>query len=127
MKNNTAEIALIINSLEYKDKRDIFEKCFSIGNFGTQNVNDILILLSLVSLTFLKLKEKDPNVTPLSILTKITNQRQDNSEYYKLLESLSILVEDLTYNCTKADNCGLNNSQEIITKIKEILNTWLPF
>ena len=44
-----------------------------------------------------------------------------------MLENLSILIEDFSYDCTEIDSCGLKTSQEIVNKIKEILNTWIPF
>ena len=58
---------------------------------------------------------------------KITNQSKDGSAFYQALEGISIIVEDLCYMCDKADSCGLKTSNEIVEKIKEILNTWLPF
>lgn len=116
-----------INSLSYEEKLKVYTKCFSIGNFLSKHVNERLILLSLLSLTYFKLKEKDKNIKPVDVLIKITNGKKDDTFFYQMLESLSILVEDFGYNCNKADSCGLKNSQEIINKIKEILNTWIPF
>ena len=115
-------------SMSYEDKRDVHSRVFSIGVLnGIISVNDKLILLSLISLMYLKLREKNPDVTPLKILMQITGQRKDNSHFYFMLEGLSILVEDLCDKCNVADSCGLKTSQEIVSKIKEILNTWLPF
>ena len=116
-----------INSLSYEEKLKVYTKCFSIGNFLSKDVNERLILLSLLSLTYFKLKEKDKNIKPIDVLIKITNGKKDDTFFYQMLESLSILVEDFGYSCNKADSCGLKNSQEIINKIKEILNTWIPF
>lgn len=114
-------------SLAYEDKKSLHTKIFSLGTIGGGNVNDKLILISLLSLTYLKMKEKNPKITVLEILKSITKQKADESYYYQMLEGLAILVEDLCYNCKTADSCGLQTSQEIITKIKEILNTWIPF
>ena len=114
-------------NIDYNNKKKLHTSMFSLGSIGNGDVNDKLILISLLSLTYLKMKEKDPKVTVLEILKTITRQPADNSSYYQMLEGLSILVEDLCYNCKTADACGLKTSQEIINKIKEILNTWIPF
>lgn len=116
-----------INELDYYDKFNCYNKVFSLGNFNTDDLNDKLILISLLALTYQKMKEKDVEITPLKILMKLTNQIKDNSGFYQFLESLSIIVEDMSYGCKKIDACGFKSSQEIINKIKEILNTWLPF
>lgn len=118
----------IIDSMDYFEKKEIYNRYFSIGSLnGVTNVNEKMILLSLISFTYLKMLEKDPKVTPLDILMKITNQRKDASAFYQTLEGLAIVVEDICYQCDKADSCGLKNSTDIINKIKEILNTWSPF
>ena len=83
-------------------------------------------LISLIALTSAKLKEKNPELTTLNLLVKITGEKE-GTYFYKFLESLSILVDDLSYNSTKFDPCGLKSSTDIINKIKELLNTWTPF
>jgi hypothetical protein len=116
-----------LKNLSYNEKRDLYAKTFSLGYFSSDNVNDKLILISLVSLMYLKIKEKNKVVTPLQLLLKITNQEKDNSAFYEVLENLSIVVEEFSYSCKIADSCGLKSSEEIINKIKEILSTWTPF
>lgn len=128
LKNqNNDELVKQIDNLSYEEKLDLYNRSFSIGCFVSKNINDRLILLSLISLTYFKLKQKDPNIKPIDILCKITNTKKDNSIFYQALESLSLIVEDFGYDCNTADSCGLKTSTEIINKIKEILNTWSPF
>lgn len=114
--------------INVESRRKYYMTNFSLGTIGNlNNVNDKLILLSLLSLTYIKMLEKNPKITVLDILLNITKQKPDNSIFYQMLENLSFIVEDLCYNCKTADSCGLNSSKEIIDKIKEILNTWIPF
>jgi hypothetical protein len=117
-----------IPKLNYEEKKQFFSDVFSLGSFSeTDNVNDLLILISLISLSYLKLKETNPNITVLSILIKISGKIDKESSYYNMLENLSIIVEEFCYNKKNADSCGLKDSKEIINKIKSILNTWIPF
>lgn len=126
-KRKVDEICFLMDGLEYIDKRDVFDKNFSFDCVG-EDLNDRLVLISLVSLTYIKMKEKSPTITPLDILIQITGEKKSNSSYmYKFLESVSIIVENFTYGVTKVDSCGLKNSTEIINKIKEILAKWTPF
>lgn len=116
------------SELSYDEKKKLYNDLFSLGVLNqSTNVNDKLILISLLSLTYIRLKEKNKKITPLDILKSITKQPEDNSYFYNMLEALSIIVEDFSYDCTVADNCGLKTSQEIINKIKEILDSWTPF
>ena len=123
----TDDLIIQFTKLDYFDKYRAYQKTFSLGNLASNDMNEKLVLISLVALVTSKMREKDSQTTPLKILMQITGQIQDNSYFYQFLESLSIIVEDFMYGCKKFDPCGLKSSQEIINRIKEILSTWLPF
>lgn len=114
-----------LKNLSYNEKKQLYDDIFSLGVFN--NSNDKLILISLLSLTYLKLKKKNNKITPLDILKSITKEKDTSSYFYNTLEALSIIVEDFSYGQITADSCGLKSSEEIINKIKEILNSWTPF
>lgn len=122
-----ANLAVELNSLSYEEKKEIYQKTFSLGYLASEEMNDRLVLISLIALTYQKMKLKDRTITPLTILVKITGEKDKNSIYYQFLESISIIAEDFSYGTKKIDSCGLKTSTEIINKIKELLNTWLPF
>lgn len=126
-KQDIRELTLAISKLSFEEKTQVYKSCFSLGNLSSEELNDKLVLISLVALVYQKMQLKDKNITPLAILLKIMNQPKDGSAAYQFLESLAIMVEDLTYNVKKIDSCGLTTSQDIINKIKELVNTWLPF
>lgn len=115
-----------IKKLDYKDKHQIYQNLFSTGYLSLK-LNDKLILISLIALAHQKLKVKSPDLTIFTFLIKLTNTSEENTSFRAFLEALSFLVEDLTYGTKVFDSCGLKTSQEIITKIKELLAQWLPF
>lgn len=117
----------ILNNLSYLDKQEVFNRVFSLGKFSSIDLNEKLVLVSLVALVTQQMRTKQPDITPLQVLLKLTGQIKDNSSYYQFLEGLACLVEDALYGCSKIDPCGCKTSTEIINKIKEILSTWLPF
>lgn len=114
-----------LNELDYTNKKLVFDYVFPMGTIGNGDINEIMILFSLTSLTYLKLKEKNRNIRVVDILKKIT--KKDDEYFNQMLESISIIIENMCFGNVKASNCGLKNSKEIINKIKEILNTWSPF
>ena len=113
--------------MNYLNRKKISSHLISLGTFSSINVEDKLMLISLVSLVYIKLKEKNRKITPLDVLLKITKQEPDNSGFYQLLENLSFIIEEVSYECKTANAYGLKNSNEIINKIKEILSAWIPF
>lgn len=119
-------LSIEMNQLSYKEKLLLYKKVFSIGNFG-DDLNETLILISLVALTTTKMREKNPEVTPLKVLMQITSTYDQTTGFFQLLENISILVDDMIHVSPKIDNCGLKTSAEIINRIKNILNQWLPF
>ena len=128
--NQETGITEIISQLEkasYEDKKLAYQSLYSIGYILSESLNDRLVLISLVSLVCQKMKLKDPNTTPLEVLMKISGQKKDDSGFYQFLETLAIIVSDFSYGVKKIDTCGCKTSQEIINKIKELLNLWLPF
>jgi hypothetical protein len=130
MDESTEQIINTINNLSYDKKKEIYSRTFSLGiinNRKNNSVDDEMILFSLVSLTYMKLKEKNPYTKPIDILLKIMKPNLEDKHFRNTLESLSILIEDLCYGCNTASSCGLKNSNEIINKIKELLTEWTPF
>jgi len=125
MDNITQQIKNL-EFLSYTDKLLAYNHVFTLGQFS-QNIEDKFTLISLMAFLTKKMRERDPDITPLTILMKLTDQEADDSGFYQFLEALSIVVEDLSYGCIKFNLYGCKTSQEIINKIKELLNTWLPF
>jgi hypothetical protein len=112
--------------LSYEEKKDLYQELFSLGNFSSE-LNDKLVLISLIALVSSKLKAKNPKLSTLDIILKIAEQEKDDSYFYHYLEGLAIVTDDFSYATSKYDSCGLSSSEEIIKKIKNLLNAWLPF
>jgi hypothetical protein len=125
--NKIIDIVNQLNKLTYEEKKDVYQRMFTLGYLNSEEMNDRLILISLIALVYQKLKLKEEDITPLKILIKITGEKESNSGYFQFLEALSIIVEDFSYGMKKIDACGFKTSPEIINKIKEILNSWIPF
>lgn len=108
----------------YKKKQEIYKKYFSFGTM-TGDFSNRVALISLMNYLFLKLKEKKKDLTMLDLLKSITKNMYGFPE--KNLHSIAIICEDLGYSCEDFPTFDLKSDKEIIAKIKELLNTWLPF
>lgn len=115
-----------INELNYDDKKKLYTRCFSSGYFSSGHLNDKLAIISLVGLSVSKLKLKNPEMNTLEFLSKITGTKE-GSAGYKMMEGFSIVIDDLCYEIVKYDTFKLDNSKDIVNKIKETFDTWLPF
>ena len=124
---NKEQVVSAIDKFSLEDRKYIHDRYFSMGGLGGTNVNDKLILYSLICFVYIKMKEKNPKVRCIDILKKITGISNGDDVFYQYLENLSIVCEDLAEGCNTADVCGLKTVDEIIAKIKSILETWLPF
>lgn len=121
-------LAQELNELSFEEKSRIYTIVYGFGTISSINITDKLVLISLIGLSSYKLKEKNPDMTTLDFLITITKaDKKKDAHFYNFLENLSILVDDLSYATKKFDTCGMKSSTEIINKIKEILETWLPF
>lgn len=125
---NIINIENQLKELSYSDKSKLFTRTFGFGTIESIKLNDKLILISLIAFAHSKLKVNNPDLTILDLLLQITKVDKDkNKHFYDALENLAIYIEDLTYGSKEFDSCGLDNSKDIINKIREYLLSWLPF
>lgn len=120
------KLANQIDDLNYDEKKRLYTMCFSSGYFPSGSLNDKLAIVSLVGLSVSKLKLQNPEMTTLEFLSRVTGVKEE-SNGWKYIEAFSILVDDMCYEITKYDTFGLKNSKDIVNKIKETFETWLPF
>lgn len=111
-----------LDKLSYKQLAQLYNKYFSLGNLGG-NINLKFALISLLGNIVTQLKKKNPDVTYYEILNKIATGTGAPDEF---IQVVAIIAEDFAYNCTDFPTFDLK-PKEMITKIKEILNMYLPF
>jgi hypothetical protein len=126
MKSKIEELEHAIKELSYEERSKLYTRNFGFGALASTKLSDKLVLISLISLTVNKLRVKNPELTTIDLLAKITGEKP-NTHFYTALENLALMVDDLSYCVTEFDPCGLTNSKDIINKIKEFLQTWTPF
>lgn len=114
----------IITTPPYEEMQRIYNSYFSLKFLG-EDISNKFALISLTCYITEKLKEKKPDITHWSVLYKI-NKTGGNSVPEDLLKGLAVLCSDFGYGCSKFPTFELKD-KEIPSKIKELLNSWVPF
>lgn len=119
---------LEFQNFSYEEKVGFYVRNFSTGSFSSGKLSNKLALISLISLVTKKLREKEGNLTVKAVIEKILQRPLISTQSFdSFLIGLSIICEDFLYEVKEIDNFGFTDSKQIINKIKELLNEWLPF
>lgn len=110
--------------IKYDELRNMFNQHFTLKYMGNDITNK-LALISLVCYLTFKLKQKNPDVTPWSILYKL-NLKANSPVPEDCLKSLAVMCEDFGYGASEFPTFGLQD-KDMPAKIIEILSEWLPF
>lgn len=114
----------IITTPPYEEMQAIYNRYFSLNYLG-KDINNKFALISLTCYITEKLKEKKPDVTHWSVLYKI-NKTSNNPIPEDLLKGLAVLCSDFGYGCSDFPTFGIED-KKIPAKIRELLETWIPF
>lgn len=125
----------LFSNMSFEQQCDIFSSFFSTGNMITRDLNDKLKLINLVCYVAIRMREKDPKMRPIDVLTSITGLNileptdnvKEQIQYAIYLKGLSILCDDLLYNVVIVDHLGYSSSDEIVQEILRLINQWMPF
>ena len=127
-KERLDRIHIEFKELTYEEKVGFYLKNFSTGAFSSGKLSNKLALISLICLVTKKLREKDGNLSVKTVIEKILQRPLFYTEAFDaFLIGLAIICEDFLYETKEIDNFGFTESKQIIAKIKELLNEWLPF
>lgn len=114
----------------YDELNEIYEKYFSLKNVAV-TMDNKFGLISLICFLTKQARTKKPDATCLQVIEKINASTSTNPfvacNNQDFLKGLSIICED--YMKTKGDfmTFGIKTSKEMIAKIREILESELPF
>ena len=117
--------------LSIQGREDVFLQLFSLGTNTNQSISDKFELLYLICFLSFKMKEKDKIKfnTPLNVLQHLygrTFTDQTGEDVY--LINLSIICKDLLFGVAEIKKPeGFTNVGEICSRIKDLVNQWMPF
>ena len=110
----------------YSELEKYYSKYFSLGGLNT-TIENKFGLISLICYITQQVRKKNPDATCYQVIMKIVGDSPINDYNMEFLRGLSVVCTDFMNHTTEFLTFDLKSSKEMITKIREILNTWLPF
>ena len=110
----------------YKEVEDFYRHNLSLCGLNT-DISNKFALISLICFVTKQMKKKHPDTTCYQVVMKIVGDSIVDNYYLDFLQGLSIVCEDFILHTTEFMTFDLTNSKDIINKIRDILNTWMPF
>lgn len=98
---------------------------YSLSGLNT-TIENKFGLISLICFLTQQARKKNPDATCYQVIMKIMDNA-DNKYTLQFLRGLSIVCSDFMKNTTEFATFGLKSSKEMVSRIKEIIDTWLPF
>ena len=116
---------LLPETLTYAEMKSLYSKYFSLNGIAGE-IDNKFALISLICALTAAQKNKNPDITCYEVIKKIIAKGgpQLTDDY---LFGLSIVCEDFLKGSTKFNTCGLKTAKDMVEKINEILEKWLPF
>lgn len=106
--------------MDFKEMKEDY-KIYSLGYLNT-DINNKFALISLIDYLVMRLKEKKPDVTYYQVIYKIAGASYPED----FIKALAIVCEDFAYGCKEFPTFGIA-PKEVPKKIKEMLDTYIPF
>lgn len=123
------EITPIFDSLTYEQKLHLFTRYFSSGYLSDRNLDTKLELIKLICFVTYKMREQNKTISVKEVIEKITHKDLSTPllGLQTYLLGLSIVCEDFLYEVDTINISGFKDSNAVITRIREILESWFPF
>lgn len=111
-----------MKGMSFIELRQFYIDHYTLGYFNT-NVTNKLVMLGLICYLTNEAKAKKPDVTHYQIIMSLT---KDMPLPESIVTSLAIICEDISYGCKEFSTFGVDKKQ-VISTVKNLLNSYLPF
>lgn len=110
----------------FSELEDTYEEFFSLSYLNTTLENKFG-LISLICFLTKQARKNNPDATCYQVIMKVTKDTAFDKYRMKFIRGLAIVCEDFMKNTVDFMTFDLKSSKEMIKKINEILDTWMPF
>lgn len=112
-------------SPSYQDLEKYYQEYFSLGNLNC-DIGSKFALISLICFLTKQARVKNPDATCYLVIMKIIDNEVSQHDL-KFIRGLSVVCTDMMKYCDEFLTFDMKSSKEMVSKIKEILHTYLPF
>lgn len=113
---------ILTDNTPYDYLTKIFDNFFKIGYLDV-DITSRFALISLVCYITNKIQEKVPNATNYTVLQTLVKGKKYPDD---IIKGIACICDGFGYNCHEFPTFNLSN-KEIIKKILEILDSYIPF
>ena len=110
----------------YSELEEYYSRYFSLGGLNT-TIENKFGLISLICYITQQVRKKNPDATCYQVIMKVVGDIPADKYTTEFLRGLSVVCDDFMKHTTEFLTFDLKSSKAIMAKIKEILDTWLPF
>lgn len=110
----------------YSELEEYYRRYYSLSYLNT-TIENKFGLISLVCFLTQQARKKNPDATCYQVIMKVVGNEKFDKGRMEFLRGLSIVCDDFMKHTTEFMTFDLKSSKAMIAKIKEILETWLPF
>lgn len=112
--------------MSYEELKSFYRDNFGLSFLNT-SIEERLALVGLICNVTHEFKKKKPMVTCYQVIMKIMDNYNVTQSMERFLTGLSIICEDTMLNCSKFSDFGITEGKKQVAKIREILESYLPF
>ena len=110
----------------YSELEETYRKYFSLSCLDT-TIENKFGLISLVCFLTQQSRKKNPDATCYQVIMKIVGNEITDKYRLQFLRGLSIVCDDFMKHTSNFLTFDLKSSKDMVTRIKDIIDTWLPF
>ena len=110
----------------YEDRKKLYDRYFGVGYLNA-TIDERLAVIGLICNVTHQLQMKKPDVTCYRVIMKILENFNMTDNMKIFIEGLSIMCEDVMLHATSFPDFGIKNGKERVSKIRDILETFIPF
>ena len=110
----------------YSELEEYYNKYFSLSFLNT-TIENKFGLISLICFLTQQARKKNPDATCYQVIMKIVGDEITDKYRLQFLRGLSIVCNDFMKHTTSYLTFDLKTSKEMVSYIKNIIDTWLPF
>ena len=110
----------------YSELEEYYRKYFSLSCLNT-TIENKFGLISLICFLTQQARKKNPDATCYQVIMKVLGNETFDKYRMEFIRGLSIVCDDFMKHSSEFLTFGLKTSKAMVDKIKEIIDTWLPF
>lgn len=120
--------------MTYDKLKEVYKEQYAVTGLDYAN---LIVMFHLTGCLWENVKKKDASVTIYDVIKKVIKAKVSTEEGFRVVYNLDLdyfftpfsiqLEHMIEHQNFKPENLGLSNAKDIVDKINEIFDKWVPF